>query len=126
MTMFKTRLERLEEEQRFNQWFQLNSVLSRCTEEELEVFVKTGELADSIYCESFTDRPSCLDGLDRKSLFMLFEEDERFFGNLSNNELKVYAEHRTLPGLGREETAKHNEKHFKRREEILRQARRRE
>ncbi len=125
MTVFKNRLERVEQEQRFNQWFQLNSVLSRFTDEELKMFVETGKVGDSVYCESFTDRPNCLDELDRKSLFMLFEEDERLFGNLSNDELKVYVEHRTLPGLGREETVKYMDKHFERKEEILRDAHRR-
>lgn len=124
MTMLKNRLDRLEKEKRFLQWFYANDTFSRCTEEELKTYLETQKWPDWVLCGAIDDRTSELDGLDRKTLLKLFEEDERLFGNLSKDEVKVYVEHGTLPGLGREETAKHSEVCAKRREDILRRARR--
>ena len=80
MTSAKSRLERLEEEQRFKRWFEINDLFERFTDEELKTYSETGELPESVLCESFADRPSRLDGLDRKALLERFKEDELLFG----------------------------------------------
>ena len=75
-----SRLERLEEEQHFKQWFETRDLLERFTDEELKAYSETGEVPESVLCESFADRPSRLDGLDRKAVLELFEQDELLFG----------------------------------------------
>jgi hypothetical protein len=83
--------------------------------------VETGELPESVLCASFAERPSTsrLNGLDRKTLLKLFEEDERVFGGRNEAELKFWTEHDYWPDLGPEESAKYMDKHFERIEEVL-------
>ena len=79
MTSVKSRLARLEQKQRFKRWFEIYNLVERFTDEELRIYIETGELPESVLCESFADRPSRLDGLDRKALLKRFEEDLLLF-----------------------------------------------
>jgi len=56
MRSVKSRLQRLEKEQRFQQWFEVNNLLERFTDDELKTYVETGELVESVLCPSFGDR----------------------------------------------------------------------
>ena len=76
MAALKNRVERLEKEQRFQQWFHFERFLEGLTEEQLDDIV--------IYCrfpeplpEPLPPGASRLDGLDRKSLNQRFEISER-------------------------------------------------
>ncbi len=93
MTSAKSRLARLEKEQRLKQWFEINDLLERFTDEELKIYSETGELPESVLCDSFADRPSRLDRPDRKTLLKLFEEYELLFGGRSDDEIRFYAAH---------------------------------
>jgi hypothetical protein len=90
MTSVKGRLARLEKEQRFKRWFEINDLLERFTDEELKIYSETGELPESVLRDSFVDRPSKLDGLDRKALLKLFEEHELAFGSRSDEEIRFH------------------------------------
>ena len=92
MTSVKSRLERLEKEQRFQRWFETHDILERFTDDELKTYAQTGELPESVLCASFGDRPSRLRGLDRKTLLQMWEERERLFGGRSDDELEFYTE----------------------------------
>src|SRR5271155_5052241 len=93
MTSAKSRLERLEQEQRFKRWFEINDLIERFTDEELRIYAETGELPESVLCESFADRPSRMDGLDHKALLERFKEHELLFGGRSDGEIRFYAAH---------------------------------
>src|SRR5271168_4846127 len=80
MTSVKSRLARLEQKQRFKRWFEIYNLVERFTDEELRIYIETGELPESVLCESFADRPSRLDGLDRRALLERFKKDEPLFG----------------------------------------------
>jgi len=106
MRSVRSRLERLEKEQRFQRWFEISTLLERFTDDELKTYTETGELVESVLCPSFGDRPSRLEGLDRKTLFQMWEERERLFGSRSDDELKFYVEHGYWPEQCRDITAK--------------------
>ncbi len=97
MTSVKRRLERLEKEQRFQWWFEMSDILERFTQDELKTYAETGELLPSVLCATYADRPSRLEGLDRKALLQMWAEDERVVGGRSDDELKFYAEHGYWP-----------------------------
>ncbi len=117
MTSLKSRLERLEKEQRFQRWYAVEDALWRFTQEEREIYATTGRIPESLPF----DEPGRLDGLDRKTLLKLFEEHQRFTGSVTRDDAAFYLVHRTFP---REETLKHMERYFKRTGELLKQARR--
>ena len=104
MTSAKSRLARLEQEQRFKRWFETNDLLERFTDEELKIYSEAGELPQSALCDSVADRPSRLDGLDRKTILKLFEEHELIFGGRSDEEISFYATHGYWPEAAEEET----------------------
>jgi hypothetical protein len=60
--------------------------LGSLTADELIAFAQDRKLPDS-----FSNRACKLDGVDRKSLIKLREEDDRLFGGRSLEELKSYA-----------------------------------
>ncbi len=60
MTSVKGRLARLEKEQRFKRWFEIDDLLERFTDEELKIYSETGELPGSVLCDSFANRPAGL------------------------------------------------------------------
>ena len=117
MTMLKSRLERLEKEQRFQMWYAVEDALGRFTQEEREAYATTGRIPESLPF----DELGRLDGLDRKTLLKLFEEHQRFTGSVTRDDAAFYLVHRRFP---REETVKHMERYFKRTAELLKQARR--
>ncbi len=84
MTSVKSRLERLEKEQRFQRWIEISNIFGRFTDDELKTYTETGELPESVLCASYADRPSRLDGLDRKTLLQMWEEQELLFGGRSD------------------------------------------
>jgi len=56
MRSVKRRLERLEKEQRFQQWFKRSDLLERFTDDELKTYAETGELPESVLCATYADR----------------------------------------------------------------------
>jgi hypothetical protein len=99
MTSVKSRLERLEKEQWFKRWFETHDFLKKFTYEELKTYADTG-----IYSSSIADRPSSLEGVNRKTLLKLFEEHESFFAGRSDEELVFYARHGYWPDGAEEDT----------------------
>ena len=97
MRSVRSRLERLEKEQRFQRWFEITDLLERFTDDELKTYAETGELLPSVLCATYADRPSRLEGLDRKTLLQMWEEEDRLLGGRSDDELKFYAEHGYWP-----------------------------
>jgi hypothetical protein len=103
MAALKNRVERLEKEQRFQQWFHFERFLEGLTEEQLDDIV--------IYCrfpeplpEPLPPGASRLDGLDRKSLNQRFEISERQTAGLmremrgrNEDELRFHLRHDHWP-----------------------------
>src|SRR5262252_2493432 len=88
----RDRLEKLDRERRFLDWFLLKRFLATLTLEELETWVSGGRLPDPI-----PNRPSSLDTMDRKSLRKLWEEDELRFRGRSKEEQEFYADNGFWP-----------------------------
>jgi hypothetical protein len=104
MTSVKSRLARLEKEQRFKRWLEIQDLLERFTDGELKTFAETGELPEWVLCEDLADPPSRLDRLDRGTLLKLFDDDERLFGGRSDEEISFYATHGYWPQAAEEDT----------------------
>jgi hypothetical protein len=79
------RLAKLEVKQRFLDWFAKQRFYHTLTQHELMTFALNGQLPDPI-----PERPSTMDGLDRKSLHQLWKEYERTFGGRSQEELAFF------------------------------------
>src|SRR5262245_35071757 len=88
----RDRLEKLDRDRRFLDWFVVNRFLETLTLEELETFASGGGLPDPI-----PNRSSRLDTMDRKRLRKLWEEDELKLGGRSKEELEFYADNRVWP-----------------------------
>jgi hypothetical protein len=88
----RDRLLRLEKARRFLDWFVWDRFYASLTEDELETYARNGKLAEPI-----PNRPSRLDKLDRKSLFKLWKEHERRFGERSHEELDYYNKNSCWP-----------------------------
>ena len=88
----RDRLDKLDRDRRFVDWFVLKRFLSTLTLEELETWVSGGGLPDPI-----PNRPSSLDTMDRKSLRKLWEEDELRFRGRSKEEQEFYADNGFWP-----------------------------
>ena len=97
MTALRTRLERVGKDLRFKKWFEMMDLLERFTEDELDFYASTGELPETVRCATLSERPSRLDGLDRKALLRMWEEHERFFAGWTQEELDHYAKTRQMP-----------------------------
>jgi hypothetical protein len=69
-----TRLEKLENECRFVNWFLGTRFIESLAETELLTYARDGTLPDPV-----PNRPSDLDGLDRKSLLRKYEEHLRIY-----------------------------------------------
>ena len=74
MANIETRLERLETELRFRVWVHRERIMEGMSEEELNHLAATGLLPTRPAPPPGTSK---LDGLDRKTLLRLWEEDER-------------------------------------------------
>jgi hypothetical protein len=93
----QNRLEKLEKEQRFIQWFLAQRFNGSLTLDELCVMADGGKIPDPV-----PNRPSELDGLDRDTLLKRWEQDERLLGGRTVAELKCYVK----SGLWPEQKAK--------------------
>jgi hypothetical protein len=100
MTTLRTRIERLEKEQRFKDWFWYQRFLEGLAQEQLEAIATEWRFPEPMP-EPLSWGSSKLDRLDRKSLLRLWEEDERIFSHRSRNELKFYADNGYWPEQGR-------------------------
>jgi hypothetical protein len=87
MTSFRNRLMKLENERRFLNWILKERFLDNLTADELKVLRRDRMLPDG----PVPNRPSRLDGVDRKRVYKLREEEERMLGGRSRGELKRYA-----------------------------------
>jgi hypothetical protein len=77
MSDFKSRFEKLEKEYRFREWFHFQRYFESLNYEQLVYFARYG------FCEDPQPHPlplgsSKLDGLDRKRLLELWQENERW------------------------------------------------
>src|SRR5260370_31275058 len=88
----RERLELLENEHRFLTWVLSHRFLDSLTVNELEAFAHDNRLPDPA-----PNRPSRLDGLDRKSLLKLWEDDERILGHRTGEDLKHFSTHGHWP-----------------------------
>lgn len=86
------RLEKLESERRFLEWFVLHRFLTTLRTEELEAWVSGRGLPDPV-----PNHPSSLDTLDRKSLRSLWQEHHLFFEGRSQEEREFYADNGFFP-----------------------------
>jgi hypothetical protein len=96
MASIQERLERLENERRFLEWFHFERFLEGLTDEELEAYASNGRLPEPLP-EPLPKGASRLDRLDRKSLIKLWEEDERIFGHRSPNDQEFYSKNGCWP-----------------------------
>jgi hypothetical protein len=85
MASIRSRLVRLEDKQRFLDWFVMERFYESLTFEELSTFVRGGGLPDPL-----PTRPSKLDQLDRLSLIKRWKECERTLGGRTSAELQCY------------------------------------
>jgi|GEM_PF-6475757 len=86
MASIRSRLVQLEEKQRFLDWFVMERFYATLTTEELSTYVLYEELPNPLPA-----RPTTFpNGLDRKSLIKLWQEDERILGGRSGEELEYY------------------------------------
>jgi hypothetical protein len=92
----KSRIERLETEMQFRRWLWHARLLERLSYEQLEECACLGRLPDPLP-EPLPKGESKLEGLDRKALMQLWEEDLRFFGSRSQEELAFFAVHGHWP-----------------------------
>jgi hypothetical protein len=88
----RERLEKLESERRFLEWFVLDRFLATLTREELETWASGRGVPDPV-----PNRPSSLDTLDRKSLRRLWEEHNLIFEGRSKEECEFYADNGLFP-----------------------------
>jgi hypothetical protein len=89
-------MERLEKEQRFQEWLWYERFLEGLTDEQLEIAATEWRFPEPMP-EPLPWGASKLDRLDRKSLLKLWQESERVFGHRTRNELKFYADNGYWP-----------------------------
>jgi hypothetical protein len=90
MASIRSRLVKLEDKQRFLDWFVMERFHATLTFEELSTYARYGELPNPL------PAPSALpEGMDRKSLIKLWEEEERILGGRSSQEFEYYAKNGT-------------------------------
>lgn len=77
----RDRMEKLDRDRRFLDWFAFHRFLATLTMEEVETWVSGRGLPKPI-----PNRPSSFDTMDRKSLRKLWEENELFFGGRTKEE----------------------------------------
>ena len=96
MASIQERLERLENERQFLDWLHFQRFLEGLSDEQLDAFVRHKCLPEPLP-EPLPIGGSRLDRLDRNSLIRLWEENEREFGNRSQEELDFYCAHGHWP-----------------------------
>jgi|ERR1700685_115317 len=93
MASIRSRLVKLEDKQRFLDWFVMERFHATLTLEELSTFACYGELPNPLQA-----RPSTFPGaLNRESLIKNWEEDERIFSGRSGEALEYYAKNGIWP-----------------------------
>jgi hypothetical protein len=92
----KRRLKKLEDEQSFQSWLDLQRFLETLTEEHLEIYVETGRLPDPLP-SPIPHGKSKLDYLDSKTLIRWWQDDERKFANRSEQECEFYVKNGHWP-----------------------------
>jgi hypothetical protein len=92
MATRKSRIKRLELEMEFRRWLRHERLLERLTYEQLEECACLGRLPDPLPVP-LPRGESKLEGLDRKALIQLCEDDLRFFGGRSQQELAFFTAH---------------------------------
>lgn len=80
------RLTKLEAKRRFLEWFVRRRFYQTLTEQELVTFAVDGQLPASL-----SSRPTAIDTLDRETINRLWKEDDRIFGNRTQEELAFFA-----------------------------------
>jgi hypothetical protein len=88
----RDRLMKLEKQRRFLDWFVWNRFYESLTADELATFARDGHLPNPL-----PNRPSGVDGSDRKTLLKRWEDSERVFGGRSREELEYYADNGSWP-----------------------------
>ena len=88
----RERLEKLESERRFLEWFVVHRFLNTLTLEELESWASGKKFPDPVL-----HQPSSVDTLDRKSLRKLWEEQNLIFEGRSMAEQEFYADNGFFP-----------------------------
>lgn len=96
MATQRSRIERLELEMQFRLWLWHARLLESLTIEQLEECACLGRLPDPLP-GPLPRGKSELEGLDRKHLMQLWEEDQRFFGGRSRQELIFFTAHAHWP-----------------------------
>ena len=88
----RDRLEKLDRDRRFLEWFAFQRFLVTLTDVELETWAAGGGLPDPI-----PNRPSELETMDRKSLRKLWKEDEQRWRERTKEEVEFYADNGFFP-----------------------------
>lgn len=96
MATRKSRIERLELEIQFRRWLWHSRLLESLTVEQLEEYACLGRLPDPLP-ERLPRGTSELEGLDRKRLMQLWEENLRFFWGRTKQELVFFTAHGHWP-----------------------------
>jgi hypothetical protein len=91
-----SRTDRLELEMHFRWWLWHTRLLERLNMEQLEEYACLGRLPDPLP-KPLPRGKSELEGLDRKCLMQLWEEDLRFFGGRSKQALIFFTAHAHWP-----------------------------
>lgn len=92
----KTRLARLEEEQRFQDWLEFQRFLESLSDSQIEDYINNLRPPDPLPAPLPFGR-SRLDTLDRKSLVKLWRESERKWAGRDRDELDFYTSHGHWP-----------------------------
>lgn len=95
-TSIKSRLERLEAEQRFEDWIAEQRFLESFTDEQLKDLRNYGRFPDPLP-DPLPIGKSRLDQLDRKTLIKQWREHEREWAGRAAKELTFYASHGHWP-----------------------------
>lgn len=91
-----SRIERLELEMQFRGWLWHARLLESLTDQQLEEYACLGRLPDPLP-EPLPRGKSELEGLDRKQLMQLWEEERRRFGGRGTQELRFFTAHGHWP-----------------------------
>jgi hypothetical protein len=96
MVARSSRIDRLEFEMQFRRWLWHARLLESLTIQQLEEYVCLGRLPDPLP-EPLPMGKSKLEGMDRKGLKRLWEDDLRFFGGRNKQELIFFTAHGHWP-----------------------------
>jgi hypothetical protein len=86
------RLERLEKEYRFVNWFLGQRFIESLTDDELEAYAHEGKFPEPV-----PNRLSKLDGLDRDRLVKRWQEDRRIYEYRTSDDLRRFCEQGRWP-----------------------------